>query len=114
MNHIQATAHLTIHEGKLDDFKAVAAACLQCVREKDTGTLQYDWFFNDDQTVCVVREHYKDSEAVLEHMGNLGENLGALLGVCDMSLEIYGTPSPALSKAIEEMDIALYSYFQGL
>ena len=114
MNDIQATAHLTIHEGKLDDFKAVAAACLQHVREKDTGTLQYDWFFNDDQTVCVVRERYKDSEAVLQHMGNLGESLGALLGVCDMSLEIYGTPSPALMKALEGMDIGFYSYFHGL
>ena len=114
MNEIQVTARLTIHEGKLDDFKAVAAACLQSVREKDTGTLQYDWFFNEDQTVCEVRERYRDSEAVLEHIGNLGETFGVLLGVSDMSLKVYGTPSPALLKASEGLDMTVYSYFDGL
>ena len=114
MNEIQVTARLTIHKGKLDDFKAIAAACIQSVREKDTGTLQYDWFFNDDQTVCEVRERYRDSEAVLEHIGNLGDTFGALLGVCDMSLGVYGTPSPALLKASEGLDLVIYSYFDGL
>ena len=114
MNEIQVTARFTIHEGKLDDFKAVAAACLQSVREKDTGTLQYDWFFNEDQTVCMVRERYKDSEAVLEHIANLGETFGALLGVSNIFLEIYGTPSPALMKASEGLDSVVYSYFHGL
>ena len=47
-------------------------------------------------------------------MGNLGDALGALLGACDMSLEIYGTPSPALMQAIGGMDIVFYSYFGGL
>ena len=65
-------------------------ACMKSVKEKDTGTLQYDWFLDADQTECVVREHYKDSDAAMEHMGNLGDLLGALLSVCDMSLEVYG------------------------
>ena len=114
MNSIQVTARFTIYEGKLDDFKALAAACIKSVREKDTGTLQYDWFFNDDQTECVVREHYKDSEAVLEHIGNLGDTFGALLAVSDIALEIYGTPSPALLKASEGLELVSYGYFDGL
>ena len=46
MSALQVTARLTIHEGKLDEFKEVAARCMQSVREKDSGTLQYDWFLN--------------------------------------------------------------------
>jgi quinol monooxygenase YgiN len=43
MTEIQLTAHITIHPGKLDRFKAAAANCLKIVREKDKGTYQYDW-----------------------------------------------------------------------
>jgi quinol monooxygenase YgiN len=81
MSEIQVTARLRIHDGKLEEFKDVAEKCMESVRTKDTGTLQYDWFFNADHTECVVRETYRDSEAVLEHMANLGgELMEALLG----------------------------------
>lgn len=86
MDAIQVTACLTVHEGKLEEFKALTAQCVRSVRERDSGTLQYDGFFNDTHTECVVRETYKDSGAVLEHIANLGAILGAILGVCDMAL----------------------------
>jgi hypothetical protein len=64
MDALQVTARLAIHEGKLEEFKELAAQCMQLVRERDSGTLQYDWFFNDDHTECVLRETYKDSGAL--------------------------------------------------
>ena len=42
------------------------------VRAKDTGTLQYEVFFNDDSSECIVYERYRDSDALLEHFSNLG------------------------------------------
>ena len=35
-----------------------AAQCMQLAREKDTGTLRYELFFNADKTECVVHEDY--------------------------------------------------------
>ncbi len=49
MSELQVTVRLTIHGGKLSEFKEVAAQLMQSVRENDSGTLQYDWFFNADQ-----------------------------------------------------------------
>ena len=112
MKEIQLTVSLKIHSGKLEDFKTIAAECMNIVREKDTGTLQYDWFFNQDQTECHVREQYRDSEAILEHMGNLGENFGRLLAITDFSAKVYGSPSEALLKATEGLNLAIYSSFQ--
>jgi hypothetical protein len=40
----------SFQEGKLEEFKRLAAQCLEIVRTKDTGTLQYDIYFNDDQS----------------------------------------------------------------
>ncbi len=114
MSALQVTARLTIREGKLAEFRVLAASAMQSVREKDSGTLQYDWFFNDDETECVVRETYRDSEAVLEHVANLGETLGALLAVCDMDLEVYGSPSAELVAATTELAPKVYSHFQSI
>jgi len=114
MDALQVTARLTIHVGKLDEFKKLAAQCMRVVRDRDSGTLQYDWFFNDDQTECVVRETYKDSGAVLEHVANLGPSLGAILGVCDMVLEIYGSPSDQLLQATVGLAPKIYSPFQSI
>ena len=111
---LQITARLKIHEGKLDEFKVLAAKCVQIVKEKDTGTLQYDWFLSQDQSECAVRETYVDSDALLQHMTNLGEAMGALFATGDFSAEVYGNPSDELIKATEGLDVVVYSYFQGL
>lgn len=111
MSQLQVTARLRVHDGKLAEFKAAAEACVTSVREKDSGTLQYDWFFNEDETECVVRERYRDSDAVLEHIENMGGAFGALLATCDISLELYGDPSPELMAASEGLSVEVYRFF---
>ncbi len=114
MNEVQVTARCKIHDGQLEAFRAVAAKCLRSVRERDKGTLQYDWFLNETGTECVVRERYRDSDAVLEHITNLGETMGEWLKVCDLFLEVYGSPSPELMEATASIPMKVYAYFQGL
>jgi hypothetical protein len=46
MSKLQCVARLKIHDGKLDEFKRLAAKCAELVRTKDTGTLQYELYFN--------------------------------------------------------------------
>ena len=87
MKEIQLTARLKIHDGRLEEFKIVAAGALETVREKDTGVRQYDWFLSADQSECVVRERYVDSQALLDHLAIVSEQLGALVGLSDLSLE---------------------------
>jgi quinol monooxygenase YgiN len=116
MKKIQFTARFYIHAGKGEEAKKIAAECLVIVKEKEAGkgALQYDWFFNPDQTECVVHETYTDSDAVLAHMGNVGEALGRLLEISDFSLEIYGNMSEELKTAATGLNPKVYSYYQGL
>jgi quinol monooxygenase YgiN len=115
MSKIQVTARLRIHDGKLEEFEDAAVKCMESVRAKDTGTLQYDWFFNADGSECVVRETYRDSEAVLEHMTNLGgELLGALLAACDLEAEFFGDPSEELLEALSSFGPRVYSPYQSI
>ena len=73
MSELQAIVRFKFHEGKLEEYKRLAAQCMEIVRTKDTGTLQYDTYFNDDQSECIVLERYRDSEALIEHLANLGD-----------------------------------------
>ncbi len=114
MKKIQISARFKIHKGKSKEFTQLAKDCLVAVKEKDKGALQYDWFFSEDASECVVRETYGDSDAVLAHLGVVGELLGKMAQLSDLSVEVYGNMSETLKKATTGMPLASYSYFQGL
>src|SRR5262249_4834945 len=69
---------------------------MEIVRAKDTGTLQYEIYFSEDQSECIVLERYRDSEALLEHAANLGELGAAILAMGLVSSELLGEPSAEL------------------
>jgi quinol monooxygenase YgiN len=79
MSELLCIARLKIHHKKLDEFKHLAARCVELVRTKDTGTLQYELYFNSDKTECLVFERYRDSPALLDHHKNLGDTMAAIL-----------------------------------
>ena len=112
MTEIHGIARLKIHAGKLDAFKRLQAKCLEIGRTKDTGTLHYAVYFNSDETECIVHEHYRDSEALLEHLANLGDTMHAIFETCTASGEILGTPSPALRKALEGTVVKIFRPYQ--
>ena len=67
-SEIQGIARYTFHEGKVEEYKRLNDQCMEIVRAKDTGTLQYEVYFNDDESECIVIERYKDSDALIEHL----------------------------------------------
>jgi quinol monooxygenase YgiN len=118
MSKIQVSARIKIPHGMLEEFKRQAGECIKQVKEKDVGTLQYDWFLNGDKTECEVREVYESSDAALVHQSNLSEPLQILfekLGSVP-SIVIYGDPSAELLENAKEsgLNITIFSFLQGL
>ena len=111
---IHGTGRMVIREGKLEEFKRLAARCVEIVRSKDTGTLEYDLFLNADGTECFVHERYRDSAAGLDHMANMAPMMEPLSEVCTISGEVCGTPSPELRTALEAAGVPIYAPFQPL
>ena len=60
---LQAIVRFLSHDGDVEEFKRLSVQCMEIVRTQDTGTLQYDTYFNDDETECIVIERFRDSEA---------------------------------------------------
>ena len=113
MEEIQVTARFSIHPDGHERFRGLADECIRIVEEEDTGTLQYDWFFGESGDECVVREIYVNSDAVLDHISHVGEQLGALLEVADLELEIFGDPSAELAEASADLAPTVYSFHGG-
>jgi quinol monooxygenase YgiN len=118
MSKIQVSAKMKIIPGMLDEFKQQAAKCISVVKDKDSGTLQYDWFLSSDKTECEIRETYESSEAFLIHVSNLREPLRILFEkfASDHSVVIYGEPSPELleNAKARRIDVKVFSFLQGL
>ena len=110
----EGIARLRIHPGKLEEFKALQSQCMAITRGKDTGTLQYDVFFNEDASECIVHERYRDPDALLEHLANLGETATAIFQLCSAEGEVLGTPSAELRKSLEGGPVRIFTPFASL
>jgi quinol monooxygenase YgiN len=91
---LQAIVRFRFHDGAVEEFKRLSAECMEIVRAQDDGTLQYDTFFNDDETECIVIERFRDFESLVQHGENLAHLMEAILATGSCSGELLGEVSP--------------------
>ncbi len=113
MDTIRVITRARIHPGKGEAFTEIASACLTATR-RDPGTQSYEWYLNADRTECLILEVCNDSNALLAHVGNLGDLLGRLMAVSDLAIEVCGDPSPELRQVGASVGAKFYAYMQGL
>jgi quinol monooxygenase YgiN len=112
VREVQGIGRFKFREGELEQFKRVSAQLMEIVRSKDTGTVQYEIYFNDDQSECIVLERYRDSEALVEHAGHVGELGRAIPGL--VSSELLGEPSADVRAKLVGSGVRLFTPFLSL
>ena len=106
MTELMGIARFRLHEGKLDEYQRLSAQAMEIVKAKEPGTLQYDTYFNDDQSECVIIERYRDSEAAMQHAANLAEISAAVLAtVSVVHGELLGEPSEELRARLAGSEV---------
>ena len=110
-SEIQGIARFKFHEGKVEEFKRLSAQSMDIVRAKDTGTLQYEIYFNDDQSECVVLERYRNSEAVIEHAAHVGHLTEAIFATGSGSSALLGEPSAELTAMMAGSPVPVFRPF---
>jgi quinol monooxygenase YgiN len=94
---------VAIHPGKLDAFRAVAADLIAAT-EKEPNTLSYEWSLSEDQSACHIFERYRNSEAILAHLGTFGPHAERFLAACHPTrFHVYGAPSDAVKAALADL-----------
>ena len=114
MSELQGIGWFKFHEGELEEFKRLSVECMEIVRAKDTGTLQYEIYFNEDQSECVVYERYRDSEAVIEHGAHVGHLNEAIFATGSVSSELLGEPSAELTAMIAGSGVSVFRPFLSM
>jgi quinol monooxygenase YgiN len=117
---LELSAHMTVRPGQLDGFKKQAAECIRLTRQKDTGTLRYDWFLSSDGAQCEVREAYTGAQGLIEHRANVAPALQTLFEhyADNHTMTIYGQASRQLLDLAEAHHmtghITWFSFLEGL
>src|SRR3954465_6796278 len=114
VSELQGIARFKFHEGKLEEFKRLSAQCMEIVRAKDTGTLQYEIYFNDDQSECIVLERYRDSAALIEHAAHIGDLTAAILATGSVSGALLGQPSAELRAMMADGEVRLFARYLSM
>jgi quinol monooxygenase YgiN len=111
---LRTVAHFRIRPGKLEEFKAGAAAGLGIVAEKDPGTSAYEWYLDESGGHCTVVEMYRDTDALLAHSKNVGHLVRGLLQVSELSAELCARAPAASLAALAKLPMKRFGFLQGL
>jgi quinol monooxygenase YgiN len=118
MSYLELSAHMTVRAGCLEGFKKQAAELVRITKEKDTGTLRYDWFLSSDGTECEVREAYTGPEALIEHNHNIVEARTRLFKeyADNHYMTFYGDPAPSLRELLKAHPVGhkWFTFLEGL
>ncbi len=100
MDEIKGIARVTFHPGKVEEWKRLSKEAMEIVRTKDRGTLQYEIFFNEDESEAVVFERYRDADAALEHFSNISHLMAPILATASVTGEVLGTPNARMKEQL--------------
>jgi quinol monooxygenase YgiN len=116
--HLQVIARVKVRQGQLEGFTTQAAEILRLAQEKDTLTLRYDWFVNEDGTECEVHEAYLSEQGLIEHNQHVVAARDAWFRdfAFDHRMSVYGEISQQLSDLFTKHagGVSKFSLVQGL
>jgi quinol monooxygenase YgiN len=101
MGELVGIARFTFHDGKVEEYKRLSQQAMEIVRAREPGTLEYSIYFNADETAAVVIERFRDSDALLEHGGNMAEISEKVLKTGTVEGELLGDVTPEIRANVE-------------
>jgi quinol monooxygenase YgiN len=114
MDELQGIVRFTFHAGMVEEFKRLSAECIEIVRSKDVGTLQYDTYFNDDESQAIVLERFRDSDALILHGQNMAPLMEAIMATGTISGELLGAPDEHLRTQLAGSPVGVFALYQSL
>ena len=114
MNEIKGIARVKFHSGKVDEYKRLSAEAMEIVRTKDSGTLQYEIFFNEDETEAIVFERYRDANAAIEHFANISHLMEPIMATATVTGEVLGTPNTEMQDKLKKGGPRLFTPLMAL
>jgi hypothetical protein len=88
---------------------------IEVTARNEPDTLSYNWFINEEGTECHLLETFKDSEAFITHLDNIGPMFETLFESCTVTrAKIFDKPSDALKEVLAPLGVEYFSHFNGI
>ena len=113
MKEIKGIARVKFLPGKLEEWKRLSKEAMEIVRTKDTGTLQYEIFFNEHESEALVFERYRDADAALEHFSNISHLMAPIMATASVTGEVLGTPNATMRAELAKGGPTLFTPWMG-
>jgi hypothetical protein len=114
---VHLNVSLTIYEGKLDEFQAVAREMVEETR-KECGTLPYEFYLSGDGKHCQLIETYLDRDApdgAPCWPGGAQRGVPKILKTARVArFQVYGDPGNKGKDVLTGFGAEIYSYWHGL
>jgi quinol monooxygenase YgiN len=106
LSELLGIARFRFHEGMRDEYLRLSEEASALVRANEPGTLQYDLYLNADQTECMIVERYRDSEAAMAHLANVGHLFADVFATVSLVHgELLGEPNAELRENLAGSDV---------
>ena len=101
MEQVSWMLEVGVREGQVESFHSLMRELVEATREKEPGTLTYEWYTEEDGATCHVWERFASSEAALAHLNGLQPHLMRFMEVCEpRGITVYGSPSDEVRSTI--------------
>lgn len=114
MSKVAYILELTIADGKVDEFRSMAAGFIASVKADEPETLGYQWYLSEDGSRAILQETFSSSGALLNHLGNVGPSLPALLAIAPITrFEVIGSASDEARAALAGLGAVHFPHMGG-
>ena len=114
-SYIVTDFQLSIKEGKLENFKSIVNTMIEITEVNEPNTLVYEYHINEAGTECHLLETFKDSDAFMAHLANVGHLFDTLFESAIIArAKIFGSPSTELKQVLEPLGVEYFSYLNGI
>jgi quinol monooxygenase YgiN len=115
-NQIHVRAEFTIENGKIEEFKKLIQDMSRMVENNEPDTINYQFYVNRSETMCLAHETYTNSESVLAHITGVASKtiLPKIFNIAKLNrLDVYGNPNEELQKVLTTFDSQTFNLFTG-
>lgn len=109
MDEIKGIARFKFHPGSLEEWKRLTKEAMEIARTRDSGTLQYEIFLNEDESEAIVFERYRNADALMEHLSNIGHSMQPILATASITGEVLGTPNAKMKELLGKGEPKLFT-----
>jgi quinol monooxygenase YgiN len=114
--NIHFRAEFDIKEREIEEYNRLVKEMSMMVKANEPETLTYKFYLNQNNTKCIVRETYSNSDAVFAHAYDVASQrvLPKIFNVAKISkFDVYGKPSEKLRRVLTNFSLGIYNLFTG-